>query len=49
MEEHGIVDSALNDEEWIEIQSSDQWKESQIQVIREIVARKLIKKFQIDL
>jgi len=46
-EEHDIKDCHFNENEWIKIQSSKEWKECQIQVARELIARKIIKYLEI--
>lgn len=49
-EEHNsIKDTDLNEDEWISIQDSNLWKECQIQVFRELIARKIIKQFEIPI
>jgi spore coat protein CotF len=47
--EHNIKVSELTPKEWFDIQTSDLWKRSQIQVAREITAREIIKLKEINL
>ncbi len=46
-EEHGITNSYINSYKWEQIQNSKTWIKAQIQIAREIIADKLLKKYKL--
>ena len=44
--EHGITGNYLKCYEWEQIQNSELWKKAEIQITRELIADKLMKKFK---